>query len=454
MRKLLLLATLPALLLGGCVPPKAIDTAPDQVSQPAQPIEPIKPAEPTVPTVPTVPSQTAFDDWLAAFREEAAAQGISAATLDAALTGVTPVERVIELDRRQPEFLQTFSDYLARRVNARQVERGQAMLAEHADLLDAVEQQHGVPKAVLVAFWGLETNYGSTLGSLNIPASLATLAFDGRRSAFFRSQLLDALRIIDAGHVAAIDMNGSWAGAMGHMQFMPSTFRAYAVDADGDGRIDLWQSLPDAMHSAANYLRRAGWRPGEPVALEVKLPQGFDLRRVRISHRLPVAEWTALGVQTADGGALPDAAGRAAIVLPQGWQGPAFMVFENFDVVMRWNRSVNYALAVAQMAQQLAGGAAVVSPAGEAGALSTAQVKALQEALNELGFEAGEADGLLGPMTQTAIRRYQAAHQLPIDGYPAPSVLAHVEQTRAAAAGAALIRPLTEPMPGGAADAP
>jgi membrane-bound lytic murein transglycosylase B len=235
--------------------------------------------------------------------------------------------------------------------------------------------------------------------------------------------------------VAAIDMNGSWAGAMGHMQFMPSTFRAYAVDADGDGRIDLWQSVPDAMHSAANYLRRAGWRPGEPVAVEVKLPQGFDLRRVRISHRLPVAEWTAFGVQTADGGALPDVAGRAAIVLPQGWQGPAFMVFENFDVVMRWNRSVNYALAVAQMAQQLAGGAAVVSPAGEAGALSTAQVKALQEALNELGFEAGEADGLLGPMTQTAIRRYQAAHQLPVDGYPAPSLLAHIEQARAAAAG-------------------
>jgi membrane-bound lytic murein transglycosylase B len=380
-----------------------------------------------------VHAQVAFDDWLAAFRQEAAAQGISAATLDAALTGIAPVARVIELDRRQPEFLQTFSDYLGRRVNARQVARGQAMLAEHADLLDAVEQQYGVPKAVLVAFWGLETNYGSTLGSLNIPASLATLAYDGRRSAFFRSQLLDALRIIDAGHVAAIDMNGSWAGAMGHMQFMPSTFRAYAVDADGDGRINLWQSLPDAMHSGANYLRRAGWRPGEPVALEVKLPQGFDLRRARVNHRLPLAEWSAFGVQTADGGALPGS-GRAAIVLPQGWQGPAFMVFDNFDVVMRWNRSVNYALAVAQMAQQLAGGAAVASPAGEAGALSTAQVKALQQALNELGFDAGEADGLLGPMTQTALRRYQAAHALPIDGYPAPSVLAHIEQTRAAAA--------------------
>ena len=169
----------------------------------------------------------------------------------------------------------------AARHHARRVARGQALLAEHAALLDAVEQQYGIPKAVLVAFWGLETQYGSVLGSFNIPASLATLAFDGRRSGFFRSQLLDALRIIDAGHVGAIDMNGSWAGAMGHMQFMPSTFRAYAVDADGDARIDLWQSLPDAMHSAANYLKRAGWRTGEPVAIEVRLPETFELAQSR-----------------------------------------------------------------------------------------------------------------------------------------------------------------------------
>ncbi|MBW8371129.1 MAG: lytic murein transglycosylase [Thiobacillus sp.] len=386
-----------------------------------------------------------FESWLAAFRADAAAQGISAATLDAALTGVTPVERVIELDRRQPEFLQTFADYLGRRVTPSQVALGQALMAEHADLLDAVEQQYGIPKAVLVAFWGLETNYGATLGSLNIPASLATLAYDGRRSDFFRSQLLDALRIIDAGHVAAIDMNGSWAGAMGHMQFMPSTFRAYAVDADGDARIDLWQSLPDAIHSAANYLRRAGWRTGEPVAQEVRLPEGFDWRKARVAHRLPVAEWTARGVQAADGTELPRVSGTAGIVLPQGSEGPAFMVFDNFDVVMQWNRSINYALAVAQLAQQLAGGGGLVAQAGEAGSLSTEQVKMLQQALNELGFDAGTPDGLLGPHTQSAIRRYQAAHGLPADGYPAPSVLAHVEQTHAAAAVAGTLILAPEP---------
>ncbi len=374
-----------------------------------------------------------FDDWLAAFRQDAATAGISAATLDAALTGVMPTARVIELDRRQPEFLQTFADYLGRRVTPQQVARGQAALQEHAALFDAVEAKYGIPKTVLAAFWGLETHYGTVQGSLNIPASLATLAWDGRRSAFFRGQLLDALRIIDAGHVAAADMNGSWAGAMGHMQFMPSTFRAYAVDADGDARIDLWGSLPDAMHSAANYLQRAGWRSGEPVAVEVVLPPGFDWRKARVAHRLPLADWAALGVRAASGTALPTVSGRAAIILPQGWQGPAFMVFDNFDVVMQWNRSVNYALAVAQLGQQLAGGGGVIAPPGEAGALSTAQVKALQLALNEMGFDLGEPDGLLGPRTQSAIRRYQVTHALPADGYPAPSLLAHVERTYAVA---------------------
>ena len=319
--------------------------------------------------------------------------------------------------------------------------RGQAALQANTALFDAVEAQYGIPKTVLAAFWGLETHYGAVKGSLNIPASLATLAYDGRRSEFFRSQLLDALRIIDAGHVDAADMNGSWAGAMGHMQFMPSTFLAYAVDADGDDRIDLWQSLPDAMHSAANYLQRAGWRTGEPVALEVRLPQGFDWGLARIAHRLPVAEWATLGVQAADGRAWPTVAGPAAIVLPQGWQGPAFMVFDNFDVVMQWNRSVNYALAVAQFAQQLAGGGGLIAQTGELGALSTTQLKAMQQALNELGFDAGAPDGLPGPRTQSAIRRYQVVHELPADGYPAPSMLAHVEQTHAAAVGRVTLAP-------------
>ncbi|MCA1979028.1 MAG: lytic murein transglycosylase, partial [Thiobacillus sp.] len=376
-----------------------------------------------------------FSDWLAAFRTEAAAQGIAAATLDAALADVQPLPRVIELDRRQPEFLQTFADYQSRRVTPAQVARGQALLAEHAALFDAVETRFGVPRAVLAAFWGLETGYGRTLGSFNIPAALATLAWDGRRSAFFRAQLVDALRIVEAGHVAPAAMNGSWAGAMGHLQFMPSTFRAYALDGDGDGRIDPWNSLPDAMVSAANYLRRAGWRPGEPVALEVRLPENFDWRLARESYRVALADWIARGVTLADGAAWPAVSGPAAIVLPQGWRGPAFMVFDNFDVVMQWNRSLNYALAVAQLARQLAGGPPPVSPPGETGALSTAQVQILQRQLNELGYMAGVPDGVIGPRTQSALRRFQAANQLPADGYPGPAVAAKLNAVHAEAAG-------------------
>lgn len=377
-----------------------------------------------------------FDTWLTGFRSTAQTQGISPATLDAALTGAQPVERVVELDRRQPEFLQTFADYLGRRLTPTQIARGEAMLAEHAALLDAVEARTGVPKAVLVAFWGLETNYGHTLGSFNIPVALATLAWEGRRSQFFEAQLIDALRIVDAGHVAALDMNGSWAGAMGHMQFMPSTFRAYAVDGDGDGRIDLWGSVADAMHSAGNYLKAAGWRSGEPVAREVRLPENFDWRLARVSHRMALKNWEALGVKPADDGAWSVVAGPAAIVLPQGWQGPAFMVFDNFDVVMRWNRSVNYALSVSLLAQQLAGGAALASGPGETGALSSAQVQTMQHRLNELGFDAGTADGLIGPRTQSALRRFQISQGLPADGYPAPSVLARVDAVHAEASGA------------------
>lgn len=382
------------------------------------------------------PPEPGFGAWLETFRTTAVEKGISAATLDAALTGAQPVERVVELDRRQPEFLQTFSDYLGRRLTPAQLARGEAMLAEHASLLDVVEAKTGVPRSVLVAFWGLETNYGRTLGSFNIPVALATLAWEGRRSSFFESQLIDALRIVEAGHVAALDMNGSWAGAMGHMQFMPSTFRAYAVDGDGDGRIDLWGSVADAMHSAGNYLKAAGWRSGEPVAREVRLPPNFDWRQARVAHRMALRNWDALGVRPADDGPWPAVAGPAAIVLPQGWQGPAYMVFDNFDVVMRWNRSVNYALAVAQLAQQLAGGAALASGPGETGALTSAQVQAMQRQLNELGFDAGAADGLIGPRTQSALRRFQVGQGLPADGYPAPSVLARVASVHAEAAGA------------------
>lgn len=378
----------------------------------------------------TEETEESFADWLADFRHDALEQGISAATLAAALDGIAPIERVIELDHSQPEFIQTFSSYLQRRATPQRIAQGQLLLQQSEALFDEVEARYGVPRAILAAFWGLETNYGATKGNYAIPAALATLAYEGRRHDFFRAQLMDAMRILDAGHVAAVDMRGSWAGAMGHMQFMPSTFLAYAVDGDGDGRIDLWQSLPDAMYSAAHYLNALGWHTDEPVAVEVQLPADFDWQQAQLTQRKSVADWAALGVTPMSGDKLPEVAGEAAIVLPQGWQGPALMVFDNFYVIMHWNRSVNYALAVAHLADRLNDGDALMGGAdAEQDGLSFEQMKTLQQKLGEQGFDAGKADGYPGTRTQTAIRQYQQAHALPMDGYASPSLLRRLLQS-------------------------
>lgn len=378
----------------------------------------------------TEETEASFSDWLADFRHDALEQGISPATLDAALDGIEPIERVIELDHSQPEFIQTFSSYLQRRATPERIAHGQQLLQQNAALFDAVEARYGVPRAILAAFWGLETNYGATKGKYAIPAALATLAYEGRRHDFFRAQLMDAMHILDAGHVTPADMLGSWAGAMGHMQFMPSTFLAYAVDGDGDGRIDLWQSLPDAIYSAAHYLNALGWHLDEPVAIEVQLPADFDWQQAQLMQRKSMADWAALGVVPMSGDQLPEVAGEAAIVLPQGWQGPALMVFDNFHVIMHWNRSVNYALAVAHLAERLNGGDALMGGIdAEQDGLSFEQMKTLQQKLGEQGFDAGAADGYPGIRTQTAIREYQQAHALPMDGYASPSLLRRLLQS-------------------------
>ncbi|MFJ5444974.1 lytic murein transglycosylase [Methylobacillus methanolivorans] len=373
-----------------------------------------------------------FDAWLQDFYRDAQTQGISAQSLQAALSDARPIDRIIELDQSQPEFVQTFLTYLNRRVTAKQIARGQALLQEQGPLLQAVEQKYGVPAAVLVSFWGLETNYGQTLGNFSTPQALATLAYEGRRHAFFRSQLLDALRILDAGHIAASSMVGSWAGAVGHMQFMPSTFLAYAEDGDGDGKINVWQSIPDAMYSAGRYLNAIGWKRDEAIAVEVSLPKGFDWQQAVISQKRTVAAWQAMGVQ-AIGQGLPSADRNAAIILPQGWRGPAFMVFDNFNAVMQWNRSTSYALTVAHLASRLQGGKALSGGLeAEQEPVSIDAIKRLQRQLTELGFDTRGSDGLPGPNTQAAIRVYQQTHALPADGYASPSLMQHVATTLAA----------------------
>lgn len=378
-------------------------------------------------------AQMDFTHWLAEFSQEARARGISQATLDQSLRDIQMTPRVVELDRKQPEFVESFATYVERRVTPQRVARGQALLAEHQALFDEVEKRYGVSPQTLAAFWGLETSYGSVMGNIPIPAALATLAFDGRRSAFFRSQLLDALTLIEVGHVTAAEMKGSWAGAMGHMQFMPSTYRRYAVDGDNNGQINLWNSLPDALHSAGNYLQQAGWKAGEPIALQVNLPANFAWGQARLYNRRPMAEWQAAGIVQANGQALPRQRGQTAIILPQGAQGPAFMVFDNFDVVMQWNRSVHYALSVALLADQLIGGPPLPAASGVQ-TLARSQLMRLQQQLTEMGFDAGGADGLPGLKTQSAIRRYQAAHALPADGYATPTLAQHVRQNHIAAA--------------------
>ncbi len=384
-------------------------------------------------------AQADFYTWLSALKQEARTRGISQATLDSALNGLEIAPRVVELDRKQPEFIESFSTYLGRHVTSRLVTRGQILLNEHRALFDEVEQRYGVPREILAAFWGLETQYGSTTGNVSIPTALATLAFDGRRSAFFRAELFDALALIDAGHVTAANMRGSWAGAMGQMQFMPSTYRRYAVDGDHDGRINLWSSLPDVLHSAGNYLREAGWKAGEPAAFEVRLPTDFEGRYARLYYRRPLAEWQAATVVSVSGKAFPKQPTAAAIILPEGLRGPAFMVFDNFDVIMQWNRSINYALSVTLLAEQLAGNGRLPSRTNVE-ALSNTQLISLQQQLTEMGFDAGAADGLPGVKTQTAIRRYQSAQNLPIDGYPSPELLVQVEQRYKVVSQAGLIK--------------
>jgi membrane-bound lytic murein transglycosylase B len=380
--------------------------------------------------VPVLASAAApdFQVWLTDLRREATLRGISAATLDAALCGTEPIQKVIDLDRRQPEFADTFWNYLDKRVNDRRIETGQQLLLEHGALLEKLEHRYGVPATVLVAFWGLETNFGSQLGGHPIPGALATLAFEGRRGEFFRRELLDALAIIEAGHITADEMRGSWAGAMGHMQFMPSTFQRYALDEDGDGRKNLWGSIPDAMASAANFLKAMGWRDGEVWGREVRLPENFNLDLLASGSKRN-ADWSALGVTLADGSALPDASLSSAILLPQGNRGPAFLVQHNYYVVMGWNRSVNYALAVAHLSDRLAGLPSLsLGRAADNRPMSREQTLELQQRLAHLGFNPGVPDGVVGSQTRAAVRAYQAKRGLPTDGYASLALLEQLQQ--------------------------
>lgn len=374
------------------------------------------------------PLEPGFVAWLEGVRDEAHRRGISEQTWQAALPTLRPIERVLEFDQKQPEFVETFWNYLDTRVSGQRIAHGEKLLHKHRALLQKIEAQYGVPAPVLVAFWGLETHYGKVTGRFPVTGALATLAFDARRTRFFRNELLDALAILQAGHVKPATMLGSWAGAMGQVQFMPSTFNRYAVDANDDGRKDIWGSLDDAFASAANYLRQSGWQPGQGWGRPVRLPTDFDWHLAGLGRKQALSTWAALGVRQIDGGDLPSEPIEGTLLLPQGHAGPAFLVYGNFEVMLSWNRSVNYALAVGHLADRLSGQAAL-SQGRDADnrRLTREQAIELQQHLIQLGFNVGDTDGVIGSRTRAAIRAYQVSAQLPADGYPSLPLLERLQ---------------------------
>ncbi len=400
-----------ALVAAGCAPgvavPGATETAPMPPERPAA-------ADPAPATAPL-----SFEAWRAAFRARALAAGIPAGVFDRAFSGVRPNPTVIERDRFQPEFVRPIWEYLDSAVSAARIADGRRALAARGPLLARIEERFAVDRAVVVAIWGLESAYGAVRGDIPVVEALATLAHDGRRQSFGEEQLIAALRILAAGDVAPGEMRGSWAGAMGHTQFIPTSYLSYAVDVTGDGRRDIWGEDPsDALASAANYLARFGWQPGAPAVRRVTLPAGFDYALADGASRRPVAAWRAAGIAPAAGGPLPE--GEAALLLPAGAAGPAWLAYPNFFVIKRYNNATSYALAVALLAGEIDGRPGVSQglgwPRGDRPLSRDEQIE-LQERLTAAGYDTGGIDGILGPNTRAAVRAYQAAEGLSPDGY-------------------------------------
>jgi membrane-bound lytic murein transglycosylase B len=364
-----------------------------------------------------------FDHWVQQFWPVARDAGISRATYDAAFRGVAPDPEVLEKARYQPEFVKPVWDYVAKRVSEKRIEAGRGMLRKHRRLLDSIEARYGVDRHILVAIWGMESHYGDVLDDpkivRNVIRSLATLAYaDPRRGRFARQQLIAALRIAERGDIAIAAMTGSWAGAMGHTQFIPTTFEAYAVDFDGDGRRDFWNGPADAIASAANYLNRSGWLPGKTWGYEVLLPRNFDYRLADSEASRTLAEWRSLGVGRANGEDFPRPGDKAELFAPAGASGPAFLLLRNHFVIKRYNNATSYSLAVGHLADRLRGGGPFVRawPPDER-TLSAAEAAELQQHLARIGLYDGAIDGKLGPKSRAAIRAWQSGRGMVADGW-------------------------------------
>lgn len=377
-----------------------------------------------LPPLSAAADEAAFASCLAKLRGEAVAKGVRSETFDTHAAGLAPDMAVVGFLDAQPEFVTPIWDYLAALVDEERVADGRAMLVQWKDVLAEVERRYGVDAATVVAVWGVESNYGRNFGSRPLLTSLSTLSCFGRRQAFFRGEFFTTLKIIQEGHVAPGRLTGSWAGAFGHTQFMPSTFMRLAVDFDGDGRRDLVDSVPDALASTAHFLQRAGWRSDLRWGFEVSLPRAMDVSEAGRRNKQPMAEWAARGVRGADGSPLPAGGAPAGLLLPAGREGPAFLVTRNFDALYSYNAAESYGLAIAHLSDRLRGGASFATPwPTDDPGLSRAERRTLQQLLIARGHDIGEADGMIGARTREALVHEQVRLGLKADGRAGQRIL-------------------------------
>jgi membrane-bound lytic murein transglycosylase B len=390
------------------------------------------PAPANVP-VPVASPESRFDAFLRDFKTDALGAGIMESTYDRAVLGIRLNPRIEELNEKQPEFVRPIWEYLASIVSEARIAKGKGLITADASMFARFQDAYGVPAEVLTAIWGIETAYGQNEGTYNLFEALATLAYDGPRMEYGRRQFIAALRIAETEGRDPVTMKASWAGAFGHTQFIPTTFLESAVDGDGDGKRDVWDSPADALASAANYLRKSGWVPGQTWGEEVRLPDGFAYDRAETNLKKSVSEWADLGVRKISGEPLEASTDQAAVFLPAGYRGPAFLVRNNFDVILKYNASSSYALAIGLLSDRMKGlpGIQASWPVDEL-PLDHSSSVALQDALTALGFDTGGSDGVLGRQSHAAIRAYQKARGLPADGFPTPELLTRVLNERAA----------------------
>jgi membrane-bound lytic murein transglycosylase B len=391
--------------------------------------------------MPAAADEPSFDEWLKGFRAEAAAAGIRKDILDLALQDVKINPRVFELNDNQPEFARNVWDYLDSALSERRITDGRAKFAAHQPLFSEIEKAYGVDAKVIAAIWGQESSYGAVMGDYDVIEALATLAWQGRRTAYGRAQLIGAMKILQNGYADRPQLRGSWAGAMGHTQFIPTTYLTFAVDHDRDGHRDVWANLGDVFGSTANYLAASGYRANHPWGFEAKLPEGFDYMLADVDTKKALAEWRSMGVTTLKGDIAdldPNLRGR--VFLPAGAKGPVFIVFQNFEAILKYNNSTAYGLAVAMLSERIAGGGEAINapwPRGDR-ALTLSERKALQQALKDQGFDPGPIDGVLGAGSKRALRAWQKSVGLPPDAYASAETLAR----------------LTAPAPSPSAEAP